>query len=63
MLLDPGEKHDVQILLNPYQYNFFFKRLKIELWKFAQWGHVKDEKTFTVTLASELPILNILLFA
>ena len=33
------------------------------VWKFAQCGHVNDEKTFTVTLAFESPMLNILLSA
>ena len=39
------------------------RNLKIELWKVAQWGHVSDEKTLTVTLALALPMLKILLSA
>ena len=27
-------------------------------WKVAQWGQVKEEKTFTVTLACSLPIFK-----
>ena len=33
-----------------------FKLLKVSLWKFAQWGQVKEENTFTVTLALESPM-------
>ena len=50
-------------LTKPSSIYSFFNLLKIEVWKVAQWGQVRDEKTYTVTLASGLPMLNILLSA